>query len=842
HAVRTEAESFLKASEEENFSNFLISLGQVLFDPNQAAPIRQSAAVIFKNAVKVKGARFSLTDDTPWSLIDDDIKSQIKAAFLIALSSADSRLSLSIAQAIATLSEIEIHRAISEAETEKLNALLTLGYICEAVAQLNPQLLAPQSSAILNAVISNANIKEGHKPEIRLAALKALQNSFEFIQENFNNEAERHFIMEVVCENSQSGSEDLQVVAYQCLIDIVNFYYELMSQYFTQVLVDLTLNGLRDSSEQVVLQAIEFWASVSEIETNLDESFEEGEEDTLGPQSNRHYVLGSVSAVLPLLLQHMVNQDEDADEFEWNAARAATSCLSLMAQCVRDPIVTVILPFIQNHIVNNDWRFREAAVMAFGSILDGPSPSYISQLVSQAYMKLLELMEDPSEHVRDTVSWTLGRICDLHPTCIGSPKQLQPLLEALVKSLSTTPRIISNSCWALMNIVREFSDEAFGPQNPLFLHYNDIISALLGASARLMTNNSVARTSTYEALSTLVQHCPQQFTKIVEQVVLEVVQRLEQTLLMESQAINQGIQNDIMSITALQSSLCGVMAACITKLLQSISPVADTIMAILFRMLEASKSSEIAEDVFHCVGSMIVALDSNFDRYFQTFSPYLFAALQNTKEVALCRIATGLLGDVCRVLGPSAANLLDSIMGILGNNIQQPDLDHEVRGAIFACFGDIATAVGLRYQPYLAPSMQMLFQFMSQLNNHIVEYRTFDSHINLFEAVIESYVGLVHGFQEGEAAKLLVPYINQIFTSLHACSNIEDRSEALVVAMVGLIGDLSKIFPNGELSDYLRNEWVSTFLNEARDHRFSATTRKLAKWAKRMVNQAGGVA
>ncbi|KAJ9078578.1 karyopherin Kap95 [Entomophthora muscae] len=851
--VRNEAENFLRASEEENLSQFLISLGQVLFDVSQPAPIRQSAAVIFKNTVKVKGVRLSLTEETPWTLVAEVIKSQIKEALLITLNSVDSRVSLSTAQVIATLSEIELpreswpeliptllQRASSELEAEKLNSLLTLGYVCESIAQLNPQILAPQSSAILNAVVSNANVKQNPKPEIRLAAIKALQNSLDFISENFNRESERHFIMEVVCENTQSDPEELKVASYQCLIDIVNIYYEFMHQYFNQALVELTLIGLRDPSENVVLQAIEFWASVSEIEASLeDEPLDDDSDVQLGAQGSQRYVNGAICYVVPILLQLMVNQDEDADEFEWNTARAATSCLSLMAQCVRDPIVSCVLPFIESNINNQDWRFREAAVMAFGSIMDGPAATHIETLVVQAFMMLLELMDDSSEHVRDAVSWTLGRICDLHPHSISSPGQLEPLLEVLVKSLNSTPRIIGNSCWALMNITREFSDPSFGTSNPLFLHYEDIVGALLRVSASLMADNSVARTSTYEALSAMIEHCPEEHMKITEQVILEAVQRLEQTLVMESQVVNQ---DDLLSIMALQGSICGTITTCINKLKSSIVPVADRIMEMLFRILGASKSPEIAEDIFHCIGSMIMALDDVFDRYFETFSPFLFSALQNTKEVSLCRIATGLLGDICRVLGSNSVNLLDTVMSILGNNIQQPDLDHEVRAAIFSCFGDIASAVGPRYQPFLAPSMQMLFQFMAQLNGHIVEYNTSEALINLFESVIESYVGLVQGFREGEASQQLVPYINQIFTSLHACSNIEDRTEPLVCAMVGLIGDISTIFPNGELADYLRNDWVSSFLAQARTRQYSPTTRKLAKWAKSVANKASGVA
>lgn len=41
----------------------------------------------------------------------------------------------------------------------------------------------------------------------------------------------------------------------------------------------------------------------------------------------------------------------------------------LMAQCVGDLIVGVVLPFITVNISHDDWRYRDAAVMAFGKAL-----------------------------------------------------------------------------------------------------------------------------------------------------------------------------------------------------------------------------------------------------------------------------------------------------------------------------------------------------------------------------------------------------------------------------------------------------------------------------------------
>lgn len=48
---------------------------------------------------------------------------------------------------------------------------------------------------------------------------------------------------------------------------------------------------------------------------------------------------------------------------------AAGTCLSLLAQTVRDDIVPPVVPFVEQNVRNNDWHFREASVMAFGMVL-----------------------------------------------------------------------------------------------------------------------------------------------------------------------------------------------------------------------------------------------------------------------------------------------------------------------------------------------------------------------------------------------------------------------------------------------------------------------------------------
>lgn len=84
------------------------------------------------------------------------------------------------------------------------------------------------------------------------------------------------------------------------------------------------------------------------------------------------------------------DQDENDDDDDWNPCKAAGVCLMLLSTCCEDDIVPHVLPFIKEHIKNPDWRYRDAAVMAFGSILEGPEPNQLKPLVIQVRLRKLK--------------------------------------------------------------------------------------------------------------------------------------------------------------------------------------------------------------------------------------------------------------------------------------------------------------------------------------------------------------------------------------------------------------------------------------------------------------------
>ena len=180
----------------------------------------------------------------------------------------------------------------------------------------------------------------------------------------------------------------------------------------------------------------------------------------------------------------MCKQDEDAGEDEYNISRAAYQALQLYAQCVQGDAMQPVLTFVEENIRNEDWRRRDAAVAAFGAIMDGPDPKVLEPLIKQALGVLIGMMEDTSVQVRDSAAFALGRVCDFCSETLDPEVHLQPLISCLFNGLASTPKIASSCCWALMNVADRFAGDIGAQTNPLSRHFQESVKSLLTLTER----------------------------------------------------------------------------------------------------------------------------------------------------------------------------------------------------------------------------------------------------------------------------------------------------------------------------------------------------------------------
>lgn len=197
-----------------------------------------------------------------------------------------------------------------------------------------------------------------------------------------------------------------------------------------------------------------------------------------------HFTKVATREVVPVLLELMMKQDEDAGDEDYNVSRAAYQCLQLYSQAVGNEIVPPVLTFVEENLRHDTWHNRDAAVSAFGAIMEGPEEKTLDPLVKQALPVLIGMMEDRAVQVQDSAAYALGRICECVSEAIDPSVHLPPLISALFAGLSRNPKMAGSCCWALMNLADRFAGEPGCQENPLSKHFNDSVSHILQVTER----------------------------------------------------------------------------------------------------------------------------------------------------------------------------------------------------------------------------------------------------------------------------------------------------------------------------------------------------------------------
>lgn len=147
-----------------------------------------------------------------------------------------------------------------------------------------------------------------------------------------------------------------------------------------------------------------------------------------------------------------------------------------------------------------------------------------------------------------------------------------------------------------------------------------------------------------------------------------ILKRLEETVPLQSQVVSV---EDKITLEDMQTSLCTVLQAIVSRVDKEVAPQGDRIMAGLLQILANSGGkSTVPEAVFAAVSSLANALEDEFVKYMDAFSPYLYKALSNQEEPSLCSMAIGLVSDITRSMGIRSQPWCDNFMNYLLTNLR----------------------------------------------------------------------------------------------------------------------------------------------------------------------------
>jgi importin subunit beta-1 len=91
-------------------------------------------------------------------------------------------------------------------------------------------------------------------------------------------------------------------------------------------------------------------------------------------------------------------------------------------------------------------------------------------------------------------------------------------------------------------------------------------------------------------------------------------------------------------------------------------------MHVLLQVLSSvPPKSSVPDAVFATVGAVASALEEDFAKYMESFTPFLYNALGNQEEPGICAMAIGLVGDITRALNEKIQPYCDTFMNYMLN-------------------------------------------------------------------------------------------------------------------------------------------------------------------------------
>ncbi|KAK9806952.1 hypothetical protein WJX72_008531 [[Myrmecia] bisecta] len=857
--LRNQAEQQLNQFNAQNPAGYLLSLASELANGDKPHESRQIAGLLLKNSLDAPSEAKKAELAASWQAMDGGVKQQIKQALLATLASEVQVARHTTALVIAKVAAIELpgkqwpemvpsllgNMSVQPPNSGLKQATLeTFGYICEEISKIETVVLEQEEiNHILTAVVQGMR-KEEADNSVRLAATTALFNALEFAQTNFENPDERNYLMQVICEGTISEAAKVREAAFECLVKIASLYYEKLPAYM-QDIFNLTHKAAREDEEEVAKQAIEFWCTVSEEEIDLQSEIDDGDSTVV----HHHFVKQALQPLVELLLQQVTKQEEDQDKDEgvWNISMAAGTCLGLVANVVGDEIVPLVMPYVQEYIHKStspeDWRWREAATFVFGSILEGPTEVQLASLVNMGLGFLLNAMKDTNSQVRHTTAWTIGRIFEnLHGTEVTPPiintQNLPQIVSVLLTSIRDEPHIAEKVCYALSQLAAGFKDaESTSLLSPYF---KDIVAALLETAQRTcdVQEQSRLQLQAFEGINEVVRSASADTLPLVGQLIPLMLGKLGATF---QQAADPNLKE---RNSELQGLLCGVLQVIVQKLSETdttkaaVLQYADAIMEALLSVL-ASRGASIHEEAMLAVGALTYACGTQFIKYMDKFFPFLELGLINHQEWQVCQVTVGVLGDVCRAVEEQIFPYGDKIMQILLSNLQSNDVQRMVKPQILSCFGDVALAIGDRFDKYLPHVLQMLqsAQQLSVLQQQTGDEESFEYNNLLRHGIFEAYSGVFNGLSKEKVDAFLKPYAQSILDfEEYVFSDRENQDESVQRTAIALLGDIANQL-SGVGALFAQKAFVQHFLQQGRQSGDPGLV-EAANWANAAINKA----
>lgn len=476
-------------------------------------------------------------------------------------------------------------------------------------------------------------------------------------------------------------------------------------------IVEYMMHSTQDQDDQVALEACEFWLAIAEqpdLQTSLEPYlhkivpmllkgmvYTEMDLLALGADDDDAHVADKAEDIKPQhakAKQHTSSEqshdtngakpnglkfgeesdEEDAEEddyddedddlyAEWNLRKCSAAALDVLSTVYEARLLEQCLPHLKATLSSNDWKEREAGVLALGAIAEGCMTGMIP-ILPDIFPHLISMLKDGKPLIRQITCWTLGRYGRWAANLPEAERQkyFLPLMEGLLSTmLDNNKRVQDAGCSAFANL----EDQAGLVLVPYLL---PILQHFVAAFDKYQQKNLLIL---YDALQTLADTVGSALNKP------EYIDLIMQPLISRWQTV----EDDHRDLFPLLECLSSVTIALGPGFAQFAPPVFSRCVHLLHRNL------------------------AQIDAYSN-------GAVAELPEKDFLITALDLLSGLVQGLGPDVSALIAQnqppVMQLLLMCFQDPIA--EVRQSAYALLGDLVINCFQDVKPYLQQVMQDL--------------------------------------------------------------------------------------------------------------------------------------
>ena len=844
NSVRLPAQQTVENAQQSDFPGFCMALIDELKNPNNITAVRQQAGLVLKNSVApdIKDVDRRAALDTRWKSLTDDVRGRIKASAVSVLGCPEKEVRKIACLMIANFARIEIPfglwpdliptlvTASTSGVPEQMEAALTcLGQVCEEANNHTDVATAMEkdAEAVLKAIFAGLTAQQ---PDVVWSAMHALNNSMDFITTHMKQESVRNFLIKTVAATIRdSPVVDIRAEGMSVLVKVADGFYELLPQYIEE-LYELTRSSIvNNDKDTVVLSALMFWISICENE------IEANEDDT--PHAN--YIGTIQDPLLDLCFGCMTQQEDGQREDDWNVSSAGGKLLQKIADCRGDNAKNKVMAFVFQNVESQNWRMREAAIMALGCLMTGVNKKEFRDTVAQCAPSMINYLKDPNQTVADTTGWVLSIVCDEYRHIFTmDPAQTAKLVSAIGPMINGGDNMMSIRATSILhNLASACSDEVEeegrkNDTNILSHHFDQLIAVLLQRIDNIDSDqDGRERLNAVEAINAMIACSADDCLRSVNDIVPEVLNRLEGLSALYRQSPND-------DILVLQGLLCGSISDICKRLTSNVLPHFSRIYNTLGNVF-TQQSETILDEAVLCLGAIVHAIGTNFgaDRLNEVL-PIVLQCAGKFDEESLCEAAIGTLGDFISTLGMDFGNYLPPVMNAIFNTLVNENVDRDLKMMFYSTAGECALHTGEHFAPYLTRLMEICrgaFEESRTITiNEETDYGTYDFITSLWAVLCETMSQVCQGSREINGGAALAGYYEFMANvANHVARNGRPEPETFEAAIT-LIGDIANSSAGNfdvrrEAGRVLLSSHISECVSVATNHE-SANIRETAKW------------